>query len=387
MNRTGHKLAIRYAKWVFTFALGINAAGCFADNKATPAGWRTDCVGRMELTLPGDAATQSDSSQALRARGLRQSEYDYSHGAFSFDDDERGWTELTEGVVSAVSPPLTPKQIDVLKKADAKQRQTNFAEYTKLAAARGETYESVMVDTGTPRATAHRSKTGVGLFIELGDRVVMAGYRLNAGDFVHDKTVVPQLITNIRAREVFDVPAEPGLCYPHVFVKDDSNRRRQIAVDYRSKARPDFHVVLWDATAYNPDKEGINPEDETSRRNTWRNKEPDRQIGFFWGQRRFEGDTLPEWSTVTKRVEMDGRTGLQSFIRLQRPNGTVDYEYYAVVRGDPKAKEDTPDLALYVYTSNDYGKKKGLAPIAKEEFIKMAQSVAASVKRRPVIGK
>ena len=251
----------------------------------------------------------------------------------------------------------------------------------------GRPYDFSIIPTPDKSMRAEHQVIDFNYDIELGDRVVEGRQPMVMDHPATNMRLAAEVFAATRRREIFEVPNDSGLCYPHVFVNDDGTRRRQIGADYRSKARPDFHVVLWDATAYNPDKEGINPEDETSRRNTWRNKEPDRQIGFFWGQRRFEGDTLPEWLTVTKRVEMDGRAGLQSFIRLQRPNGTVDYEYYAVVRGDPKAKEDTPDLALYVYTSNDYGKKKGLAPIARDEFIKMAQTVAASVKLRPVIGK
>ena len=212
----------------------------------------------------------------------------------------------------------------------------------------------------------------------------MGGYSIEASDSAQDKALIPRLVANIRARNMFDVPKEAGLCYPYVFVRDDGSRRRDIGMDYRSKARPDVHVVLWDATAANPDVEGINPSDETSRRNTWRNREPDHAIASFWEQRLFDGNIKPEWLTLTRRVEMAGRSGLQSFVRLERPNGTVDYEYLALLRGDPKAKEDTPDIRLYLYTSNDYGKRKGLKPMEKDEFLKMAQTVAASVKRRPV---
>ena len=162
MSRAGRKLASRYGRRGITLALCINAAGCFADNKATPADWRRDCVGRMELALPGDAETQSDSIGSLGARGLWIAERSESNTGFSFDDDVRGWTELTMGVVWAVSPPLTKKQIEVLRAADAKYLENNVKEQKRLAAARKEPYEWAMVDTGTPSATASRGKTGVG---------------------------------------------------------------------------------------------------------------------------------------------------------------------------------------------------------------------------------
>ena len=387
MSRIARTLTSRRASRILTFALCVNVGGCFANDKTLPTDWRTECVGRMELELPGDAETQSDSIDSLGARGLWIARRSESNTGFSFDDDVRGWTELTEGPVWAISPPLTADQMAKMRKWKEERRLKLIKDFKGQTSPVGRRYDFSLIPTPDKSMRAEHQVINFNYDIELGDRVVEGRYPINVDDSASNVRLAAQVFAATRPRKLFELPQAFGLCYPHVFVKDDTAVRRKIGVDYRSKARPDFHVVLWDATAYNPDKEGIAPGDETARRNTWRNKEPDAQINFFWGQRQLEGATRPEWLTGTKRVEMDGRAGLQSFIRLERSNGTVDHEYYAVVRGDPKAKEDTPDLWLYVYTSNDYGKKKGLTPISKDEFIKMAQAVAASVKRRPVTGK
>ena len=66
-----------------------------------------------------------------------------------------------------------------------------------------------------------------------------------------------------------------------------------------------------------------------------------------------------------------------------RKDDTVDYGYLVVTKGDPAAKEDTPDLMLYVVQDSKNAKAKGIAPMEKEAFLSMAQTIAASVKRRP----
>ena len=63
-------------------------------------------------------------------------------------------------------------------------------------------------------------------------------------------------------------------------------------------------------------------------------------------------------------------------------DGTLNYGYYAVVRGNPDAAEDTPDLRLYV--RQDVRQAEGKTPLTKEQFIEMAQAIASSVQRRPV---
>ena len=191
LARTGHALV-----------LAVGVSGCLATDLTPPADWREECVGRMALFLPGDSETAVDSIDSLGSRGLWIARRSGANSRFAFVDDVSGLTELRQGPVGAVSPPLTPKQIELLRVADAKRRQANFAEYTKLAAARGEIYESVMVDAGTPQATANRTRTGVGLFIELGDRVVMGAYRLETGADVNDKSLIPRLVANIRARRL-----------------------------------------------------------------------------------------------------------------------------------------------------------------------------------------
>lgn len=75
---------------------------------------------------------------------------------------------------------------------------------------------------------------------------------------------------------------------------------------------------------------------------------------------------------------------MQTFVQFERKDGTQDYGYLAVAPGDPEAKEDAPDLMLYVIRDAKNAKAKGIEPVSKEALLEMAQTIAASVKRRPV---
>jgi hypothetical protein len=95
-------------------------------------------------------------------------------------------------------------------------------------------------------------------------------------------------------------------------------------------------------------------------------------------------EVKPLWSPSTRRVKLAGYNGLASFMQLTRDDGGVEYGYLAIVRGDPDAREDTPDLMLYMIRNAERARAKGQEPISKEAFIEMAETIAASVKRRPV---
>jgi hypothetical protein len=174
-----------------------------------------------------------------------------------------------------------------------------------------------------------------------------------------------------------DVPAVAGICAPYIFVADDGQTTRDVRSFYRLVDQPDVSVLLKDATAavHEP---GIRT----------RNNEPEPATVSFWSQLLTQAkEVLPLWVPTTRSVKLAGYTGLASFVQLTRDDNTVDYGYLAVVRGDPKAKEDTPDLMLYVVQDSKQAKAKGKEPMSKDAFIAMAEGVAASVRRRPVSGR
>ena len=146
---------------------------------------------------------------------------------------------------------------------------------------------------------------------------------------------------------------------------------RDIAVTYRLRDHPDVTVLLKDATAASaPNKEVLTAKYRTND---------------FWAQ--YGGGTTDfksAWSPVARDVNLAGQSGMQTFVQFVRKDGTQDFGYLAVAPGDPDAKEDTPDLMLYVIRDAKNAKAKGIEPVSKEALLEMAQTIAASVRRRPV---
>lgn len=138
---------------------------------------------------------------------------------------------------------------------------------------------------------------------------------------------------------------------------------------YRLREHPDVTIFLKDSTAStNPRKEVLTAKYRTND---------------FWGQ--YAGETVkPAWFPVARDVKLAGQGGMATFVRFERKDGTEDYGYLAIAQGDPEAKEDTPDLMLYVIRDAKYAKAKGIEPIGKDALLRMAQTIAASVQRRPV---
>lgn len=183
------------------------------------------------------------------------------------------------------------------------------------------------------------------------------------------------LLDGIRQRPLFDVPHEPGVCLPYAFIRDDGTTRRHIGMTYRLREHPDVTIWLEDANA-TADGPHVRSETLTAR---YRAK-------FFWEQDYKNAKRVAsEWTPGYRRTEIDGREAVETFVKLVRYEDNIeDYGYLAVVRGDPDAAEDSPDLMLYVIRDAANATKRGIAPIGRDELLEMARTIAASVRKRPV---
>jgi Tle cognate immunity protein 4 C-terminal domain len=351
-----------------TFLIATASAGCTA-NQAEAALLR-DCVGRMELQLPGEGDLAAYSFKNLRAQldakqpGIPQAEF--------VDGEVAGYGALSsyDGSVY-VSQPLTKTQLDTLRD-DAMRISSEIEKRAK----RDSRVQSPAVD-----ATAS-SKTesvvwgvkGYGALTRFGDHALL--WR-SAGDLDASAEAFQAVTTRTQSRALFSVPLASGICLPHAFVADGGETARAVRVTYRLKMSPDIQIMFKDATAavHEP---GIRT----------RNNEPEPATVSFWSQLLTQAkEVKPLWTPTTRSVKLAGYTGLASFVQLTRDDNTVDHGYLAVVRGDPTAKDDTPDLMLYIVQDSKQAKAKGKPPMTKEAFIAMAERVAASVRRRQVSGK
>ncbi|MDB5802377.1 MAG: hypothetical protein JWL63_3316 [Rhodocyclales bacterium] len=112
---------------------------------------------------------------------------------------------------------------------------------------------------------------------------------------------------------------------------------------------------------------------------------PEYESDFFWANyKTSERKSLHSvWQQPYRQATLATSKGVESFVKIVRDNDAVDYGYLVVTRGSSEAKEDTPDLMLYVIQNSTVAKSKGIQPMDKDALLEMAQTIAASVKRRP----
>jgi hypothetical protein len=191
----------------------------------------------------------------------------------------------------------------------------------------------------------------------------------------HAEANYAAIISGLRARDLFSIPSEAGVCFPYAFIRDDGKTRRHIATTYRLGEHPDVTVMLKDTTALEVDPKA-NPDIYDAKA----------QSDSFWGRydSAYRKSLQSVWSDPYKRIALGASKGVESFVKIVREDGSEDYGYLVVARGDPLAAEDTPDLMLYVIQNSKNAKAKGAAPMSKDAFLELAQTLAASVRRRPL---
>ena len=370
---TGYMTPRTMFSWSLPLLLSLGGLqACSAEVETASQNWPTECVGHMQFQLPGPADVAAFSLKRMQEY-IKKGGYPNS---FTFADGVPA--PFARSI--AVSHPLTEANKVQLKSLVAAEK----AEMTKLNAIRKKKEGSTAPYFGDLPSPPF-------------DRLTMMGWqfkeRLAVRRFVGDSMVVWSLdlsnansIVHARPRPIFEVPKEPGLCLPYVFAPDDGRLERGLSMSFRLKDHPDIQITLTDASAFKPERlnaSGEMPEAEVKLRN--KHAEPEQEIGYFWlerlnAARKYESQWLvPD---TTRPVTLAGYKGLQSFVRLTMDDGTLNYGYYAVVRGNPDAAEDTPDLRLYV--RQDVRQAEGKTPLTKEQFIEMAQAIASSVQRRPV---
>lgn len=367
---TGHMTLRTIFSWGMPLVLSLGGLqACSAEVETAPQNWPTECVGRMQLQLPGFvdvAATFNASVKSFRAREDRP-----IHRP-SFSDG----TPAPFANSILISHPLTEiEKAKFLKFAEAEEyevvdRTPDGRNLYKFA--RG--FQRMEFPVG--KGFGLKNKKVI-------DATYFVGNSLVKWTLSHE---IGEVYLKARPRPIFEVPKEPGLCLPYIFVPDAGKLERGLSMSYRLKDHPDIQITLTDASAFKPERlnaSGEMPEAEVKLRN--KNAEPDSEIAGFWhlalnAARKYESQWLvPD---TTRPVTLAGYKGRQSFVRLTMDDGTLNYGYYAVVRGNPDAAEDTPDLRLHV--EQDVRQAEGKTPLTKEQFIEMAQAIASSVQRRPV---
>jgi Tle cognate immunity protein 4 C-terminal domain len=350
----------------------VVAVGCMSGAGVRAAtsidNWEEECVGRMQLRLPGAVEAAATSDKTLLAeieRGRLQPP------SFFVDGQQAGYSNLWVGGSLMVSHPLSDATFTEMtaKLRTARQRSRDWA--TKNAKTNdGVPRVFAIPTTKSPQSVAWKINDSYTLLQRVGASALY--WRVNAQPSDQTTAAGFTAVAQAEPRQTYSMPMRAGVCVPYAFIPDDGQQARTVRVTYRSVDYPDVTIWLDDSTSVEPGP------DQIASHFT-----PEYKTNFFWTQRYQSRKSVKMLWHHLHDVKLDGRKGVASFVELTREDDTIDYGYLAVVRGDPNAKTDTPDLMLYVVRDAKNAIAKGKQPIDKAEFLEMAEAIAASVKHRP----
>ncbi|MFV5216166.1 T6SS immunity protein Tli4 family protein [Azonexus caeni] len=345
-------------KWIVLLIFVIcGSAGCA---ETVPAEWPKECVGRLQLALPG----KSDQAAYLFSE-LFRNHAQYGQPYMRFPDGEPAG--LSQFSIADITHPL-----------NASEKNDALNKFIKIQEKIGDSYKEKVRNVSTGKligkAWVIQGKY-VGLDALVNNSVFLWGQETASEiEFTHVEDKLKSLINALRPRPLFDVPAEPGLCLPYVFIPDGGQGGHAIAMTYRLKEHPDITINLRSKTAESTPKEGdnIRPDAVTN----------DFQTDLYWGAYLANVvDARSLWHLPAKRpMHMAGRSGLETFLAVVRSKDSEeDYIYHAVARGDPDEPEKAPDVRLVVEQNRQNAIKRGIQPLTQDEVLKLSRQIAASV--------
>ena len=327
--------------------------------------WQRDCVGRFTLELPGEVDVAMPRLQRFLGLGSTNMQYLFPSETTgqTWGDKQAAGSQLESGpsadanVFAAARTEMDAIYSARIRELRAQSRDDDADEFQHLSTDLPDTHVW----------TVGNSKH----YLLLRDGRLFSVYDDGKDDAFY-KPRVSHVASTVRSRQVFEVPAQPGLCLHYGFLPDDGSLRRDIGITYRLKAHPEIEILFWDRSAYQTPT-------------GYKEKSDSREVQFFWEddnpvrgkQVRLLSPHVPGMMQFPD-VKMGGFTGKRSFVEITRQNGTVDYGYMAFVKGDPSAKDDKPDLLLYVI--RDVSKAKG-KPLDRGEVEAIGDHIAASIRR------
>ncbi|MEZ0188886.1 T6SS immunity protein Tli4 family protein [Ralstonia solanacearum] len=341
--------------------------------EALPAGWKTDCVGRMQIGLPGKVEVAALAQEEFQKYATGTG---YAYPIAKFPDGQRAFSSsLSFMGLIVISHPVD----DVARKRfllAAEQAKTDDAKTLKdrhgvNVLGDPATFESLPI--AKQKALAWRMGPIYSAYIEIGQSGLSWGISSRPARLPALEEYYQTLIDGVSARPLYTEPSEPGVCLPYAFIRDDGKHGRKINMTYRVQDHPDITIWLEDHGASRVDNKRISDHDIAIRRsdNFW--------VQYYSGERT---EIRSVWRDSYKKVKLPAGKGVESFVAMKREDGTEDYGYLLTIRGDPDEKEDRPDLMMYVIRYAANAKSKGIEPVSQEQVLEMGRAVAASIRHR-----
>ncbi|WP_055335466.1 T6SS immunity protein Tli4 family protein [Ralstonia solanacearum] len=334
-----------------------------------PDGWKADCVGRMQIGLPGDVEVAALTAEDFQnyVPGKRNEKFQDGKRVFASSLSFMGLIAVSHPVDDAVRK----RFLEIAKRTGVDEAKRLKERHGISALHYPATFESL--PTAKQKGLAWRIGPSYSAYIEVGESGLWWGVDSSPDQLPALGEYYQTLIEGVSARSLYTVPADPGVCLPYVFIRDDGKHDRKINATYRLREHPDITIWFEDQGAERAEK-GRNPDRYSA---TGRSD-------FFWMQRysggRFALRSL--WGDTYKKVSLTAGNGVESFVAMKRADGTEDYGYLLAIRGDPDAKEDRPDLMMYVIRDAANARSKGIEPASQEQILGIGRAVAASIRHR-----
>jgi hypothetical protein len=358
---------------MLTAALVIYVA-CGAKAPDIPTEWKTDCVGRSQISLPPDIEV------AVTSRARMDAEMDITHyrneRTYSFPDGTAaGYTSLFyTGGDTLISETSEKSQLEQWINAQQTRVLPSVRQsYKGKISPDGKRYAAKALKLKSPLSSAYRFFGSQHYLITVvGERAVKTAITTDSDDETRSITYIDSFIQSMSPRQLFEVPSTPGVCMPYLFIKDSGEHPRGVAVTYRLKSHPDITIMLEDQNG-GPIPADVDPDKVTAEYDN----------DFFWRLDYQSPKRAKALWLFLHEIKLAGNDGYASFMELTRKDDTTDYGFFAAAR-DYRDSPEATNLRMFVIRDAKNARAKGIEPMGEDEFIELAQTIAASIKRRPV---
>ncbi len=358
----------------FLFAVCSAGLGFGASAGEVPPSWKTECVGRTQLQLPGEvevaALSAADFREYAAGNGDAYPRSKFPDGQYAF-----GPMQSFMGLMMVSQPEGEPHRREFRQAAEGRKA----ADLRRLKANNGITPRGQRANLETLATARHagvawRMGSHYSAYIEVGRSALWWGVSGRPEETAVLEKYYRTLINGVQPRPLFTIPSAPGVCLPHMFIGDDGTNPRSISVAYRLREHPDITVWMEDRNARVADRNENSSAYSAAAR-----------ADFFWMQD-YAGNyqsVRSLWQELYKDVTVPAGRGVESFVALKRKDGTEDYGYLLSLRGEPNAKDERPDLMMYVIRDAAYARAKGVAPVSREGVLALGKTIAAGMRPLP----
>ena len=361
-----------------------------AKTPAIPENWKTECVGYFQISLPGEVEVGVVRTNPDPSKG----NHNLQHKGNQFFADSIYFGSSIR--ISSMRKERSFSRIKNEKPKEIEQRRQMAVTLSPFQTMEYKSDENLIT-----YFSQGKSWVSASAFIYQADRIYY--FRTSENELppaeaeTEVKFIRSNFLQNFRPRALYEVPQEKGFCMPYGFVKDGTPQSRSMGTIMRLKDHPDIRILFRDQSAsfmksYSGEE---NPTVEKELRAFWERPDWDGLKYQALGFRKFPSVQMGGYKGQSTFVEITRRTRSSKdqcswddkyFSKAEKKEAgclpqTKDYGYIAYVKGDPDAKEDTPNLLLYVMQDSQNA-PDGKPTIGKDELRKMADTIAASIKRR-----